>query len=267
MLRSIHAECYKVFHRLYFQVSALLCALFAGGMVFCLYLIKTEAGGETIITMPFAVAALLFGMVMGVYLVIIGVDMVFSDQYKFNTLKNEVSFGVGRSRIYLSRWAAALLVMALLYLILVAVYSLASLILLGLPTPEEAQAMYGVGVGRCVLNSFRTLGLYTLAALPLWLGGMSLALACYFLISNSTMAAFGYMGILVALPAILDKLGAYVNPFFTQLHHLTLIYHMNELALGELDWTKTGVCWLVGLGWTVLSTAAGLVLFGRKEIK
>ena len=60
MLRSIHAECYKVFHRLYFQVSALLCALFAGGMVFCLYLIKTEAGGETIITMPFAVAALLF---------------------------------------------------------------------------------------------------------------------------------------------------------------------------------------------------------------
>ena len=124
MLRSIHAECYKVFHRLYFQVSALLCALFAGGMVFCLYLIKTEAGGETIITMPFAVAALLFGMVMGVYLVIIGVDMVFSDQYKFNTLKNEVSFGVGRSRIYLSRWAAALLVMALLYLILVAVYSL-----------------------------------------------------------------------------------------------------------------------------------------------
>ena len=241
MLRSLHAECYKVFHRLYFQVSALLCALFAGGMVFCLYLIKTEAGGETIITLP--------------------------DQYKFNTLKNEVSFGVGRSRIYLSRWAAALLVMALLYLILVAVYSLASLILLGLPTPEEAQAMYGVGVGRCVLNSFRTLGLYTLAALPLWLGGMSLALACYFLISNSTMAAFSYMGILVALPAVLDKLGAYVNPFFTQLYHLTLIYHMNELALGELDWTKTGVCWLVGLGWTVLSTAAGLVLFGRKEIK
>ena len=226
-----------------------------------------RSGGETIITMPFAVAALLFGMVMGVYLVIIGVDMVFSDQYKFNTLKNEVSFGVGRSRIYLSRWAAALLVMALLYLILVAVYSLASLILLGLPTPEEAQAMYGVGVGRCVLNSFRTLGLYTLAALPLWLGGMSLALACYFLISNSTMAAFGYMGILVALPAILDKLGAYVNSFFTQLYHLTLIYHMNELALGDLDWTKTGTCWLVGLGWTVLSTAAGLVLFGRKEIK
>ena len=264
MLRSIHAECYKVFHRLYFQVSALLCALFAGGMVFCLYLIKTEAGGETIITMPFAVAALLFGMVMGVYLVIIGVDMVFSDQYKFNTLKNEVSFGVGRSRIYLSRWAAALLVMALLWRPLGRdmVWNL-----LGLPTPEEAQAMYGVGVGRCVLNSFRTLGLYTLAALPLWLGGMSLALACYFLISNSTMAAFGYMGILVALPAILDKLGAYVNPFFTQLYHLTLIYHMNELALGELDWTKTGVCWLVGLGWTVLSTAAGLVLFGRKEIK
>ena len=58
--------------------------------------------------------------------------------------------------------------------------------------------MYGVDVGRSVLNAFRALGLYTLAALPLWLGGMSLALACYFLIANSTMAAFAYMGILLA---------------------------------------------------------------------
>ena len=99
------------------------------------------------------------------------------------------------------------------------------------------------------------------------LGGMSLALACYFLISNSTIAAFGYMGILVVLPAILDKVGTYVNPLFTGLYHLTLIYHMNELALGDLDWARTGTCWLIGLGWTVLSTAVGLVLFGRKEIK
>ena len=267
MLRSIQAECFKVVHRPYFWITTILCALFSVGVIFCLYLIKTEASGVNPVNMPFAVASLLFGLPAGIYLVVLGVDMVFSEQYKYNTLKNEVSFGVGRFRIYASRWVVSLLVLAALYLVLVLMYALASLILLGLPTPEEAQAMYGVGVGRCVLNSFRTLGLYTLAALPLWLGGMSLALACYFLISNSTMAAFGYMGALVALPAILDKLGTYVNPFFTQLYHLTLIYHMNELALGDLDWTKTGVCWLVGLGWTVLSTALGLILFGRKEIK
>ena len=57
MLRSIHAECYKVVHRPYFWITATLCALFSVGVVFCLYLIKREASGVTPITMPFALAS------------------------------------------------------------------------------------------------------------------------------------------------------------------------------------------------------------------
>lgn len=267
MLRSIQAECYKVVHRTYFWVALLLSALFAGGVIFCLYLIKTEASGVTPIHLPFAVASLLFGMIIGLYLVVLGGDMVFSEQYKYNTLKNEASFGISRGRIYLSRWVVTLLVLVLLYLVLVAVYSLAGLILLGLPTPQEAQSLYGVSVSRTVFNAFRALGLYTLAALPLWLGGMSLSMACLFLIPNSTMAAFSYLGFLVLLPAVLDKLGTYVNPLFTQLYHLTLLYRMEQLPIGDLDWAGIGTCWLIGLGWTVVSTALGLALFSRKEIK
>ena len=58
--------------------------------------------------------------------------MIFSEQYKYHTLKNEVSFGIPRTRIYLSRWAAVFLVMLLLYAVLVAVYTLSALLLLGL---------------------------------------------------------------------------------------------------------------------------------------
>ena len=74
--------------------------------------------------------------------------MVFSEQYKYNTLKNEVSFGIGRFRVYASRWVVSLLVLAALYLVLVLVYALSSLILLGLPSQADAQAMYGVDAGR-----------------------------------------------------------------------------------------------------------------------
>lgn len=49
----------------------------------------------------------------------------------------------------------SLLVLAALYLVLVLVYALASLILLGLPSQADAQAMYGVDAGRSVLNAFR----------------------------------------------------------------------------------------------------------------
>lgn len=267
MLRSIHAECYKVVHRPYFWITATLCALFSVGVVFCLYLIKREASGVTPITMPFALASLLFSMSAGLYLVILGGDMVFSEQYKYNTLKNEVSFGIGRLRIYASRWVVTLLVLAVIYLVLIAAYSLSSLILLGLPSETEAQAMYGVDRGRTVWNAFRALGLYTLASLPLWIGGMSLALACYFWISNSTMAGFAYLAVLLLLPAALDNLGQYVNPLFTSLYHLTLNYHMDQLPFGDLTWARVGQNWLVGLGWTVGSTALGAALFARKEIQ
>ena len=267
MLRSIQAECYKVVHRPYFWITTILCALFSVGVIFCLYLIKTEASGVNPVNMPFAVASLLFGLPAGIYLVVLGVDMVFSEQYKYNTLKNEVSFGVGRFRIYASRWVVSLLVLAALYLVLVLVYALASLILLGLPSQADAQAMYGVDAGRSVLNAFRALGFYTLGAFPLWLGGMSLSLACYFLIASSNVAAFSYIGILMVLSMALDNLGQYVNPLFTSLYHLTLNYHMDQLLVGDLPWSKIGQCWLIGLGWTALSTALGAALFARKEIK
>lgn len=267
MLRSIQAECYKATHRIYFRVCMAVAALFSVGVVLCLYFIKTEASGVNPINMPFAVTALLFGMSAGLCLVILGVDIVFSEQYKYNTLKNEVSFGISRLRIYISRWLVTLLVLGILYLVLIGVYTLASLILLGLPSQADAQAMYGVDVGQSVFNAFRALGAYTLAALPLWLGGMSLALACLFLIPNSTMASFTYLGILLLLPALLDNLGQYVNPIFTALYHLTLNYQMDQLIVGDLPWDKIGQCWLIGLGWTVVSTAVGAALFARKEIK
>ena len=267
MLRSIQAECYKVVHRPYFWITTALCALFSLGVIFCLYLIKTEASGVNPVNLPFAVTALLFGMPAGIYLVILGVDMVFSEQYKYNTLKNEASFGIGRFRIYASRWVVTLLVLAALYLVLVAVYTLAGLILLGLPSQADAQAMYGVDVGRSVVNAFRSLGFYTFSAFLLWLGGMSLAIACYFLITNSTMAGFSYIGILMLLPMALDNLGKYVDPVFTSLYHLTLTYHMDQLLLGDLPWSKIGQCWLVGLSWAVAATAVGAALFSRKEIK
>ena len=96
---------------------------------------------------------------------------------------------------------------------------------------------------------------------------MSLSLACYFLIASSNVAAFSYLGILMLIPMALNNLGKYVNPMFTSLYHLTLNYHMDQLLVGDLPWSKIGQCWLIGLGWTVVSTALGAALFARKEIK
>ena len=49
--------------------------------------------------------------------------------------------------------------------------------------------------------------------------------------------------------------------------NLTLNYHMYQMLVGDLPWSKIGQCWLIGLGWTLVSTALGAALFARQEIK
>lgn len=82
MLRSIRAEWYKAVRRPYFPILFLTCTLLTVGAVYCLYLIKTQSPGITPIGLPFALSLSPLGMVMGLWLVAIGGDLVFSEQYK-----------------------------------------------------------------------------------------------------------------------------------------------------------------------------------------
>lgn len=258
MLRSIRAEWYKAVRRPYFPILFLTCSLLTVGAVYCLYLIKTQAPGITPIGLPFALSLSPLGMIMGLWLVAVGGDLVFSEQYKYHTLKNEVSFGIPRARIYLSRWAAVFLVMLLLYAVLVAVYTLSALLLLGLDRGPSDLTTGG---------SFLLLGYLSLAALPIWTGSLSLVMAIYFLIASANAAAICYVVLILTLPALLETLGQHISPVFQLLHHLTLDYNL-ELLLDVriLDWALMGRCWLVGLGWTAAATALGLFCFSCREL-
>ena len=258
MLRSIRAEWYKAVRRPYFSILFFTCSLLTMGAVYCLYLLKTQSPGIAPIGLSFALSLSPFGMLLGLWLVAVGGDLIFSEQYKYHTLKNEVSFGIPRTRIYLSRWAAVFLVMLLLYAVLVAVYTLSALLLLGLERgPSDLTPA----------NGFLLLGYLSLAALPIWAGGLSLVIAIYFLIASANAAAICYIVLILTLPALLGALGQHISPFFQLLHHLTLSYQLDLLLNVQiLDWALMGRCWLVGLGWTAVSTVLGLFCFSRREL-
>lgn len=111
------------------------------------------------------------------------------------------------------------------------------------------------------------LGYYILASFPLWLGALSLAIACYFLIRGSNMAGIAFLALMVGVPAVLNNLGKYVNPAFHSLYHLTLDYMGGQVISAQnMDWALMSRCWLVGLAWAALSTAVGLFFFSRREI-
>ena len=268
MVNSIQAEIYKLTRRPYFYVFNLLCALFALLVIGCLAYIKyTAPANQDAVNFPFSLNILLMGMPVGLYLVAVGGDAVFSEQYKFNTLKNEVSYGLTRVQVYLSRLVVTLLLMIVVFVVTIGVYLLASLVLLGIPSDEMAMMSFGMNAAQSVQMMLQMLGYYVLASFPLWLGALSLAIACYFLIRGSNMAGIAFLALMIGVPTILDNLGKYVHPMFHSLYHLTLDYMGGLVVSAEtMDWALMSRCWLVGLAWAVLSTAVGLFFFSRREI-
>lgn len=268
MVNSIRAEIYKLTHRLYSYAFILSCAVFALLVVGLMCYIKYAAAPDVeLVNFPLAINMLSMGMPIGLYLVAVGGDAVFSEQYKYNTLKNEVSYGLTRVRVYLSRLVVTLLLMAVVFVVTIGVYALASLVMLGIPSDAGAMASFGKNTAQAIQDAFRMLGFYVLASFPLWLGAMSLALALCFLIRSSNLAGIGFLAIMLAVPAIFDNLGKYINPVFFRLYHVTLDY-MGGLVISTetLDWPLIGRCWLIGLAWAVVSTAVGLFFFSRREI-
>ena len=268
MVNSIQAEIYKLTRRPYFYVLNLCCAAFALLVIGCLAYIKyTAPANQDAVNFPFSLNILLMGMPVGLYLVAVGGDAVFSEQYKYNTLKNEVSYGLTRFQVYLARLVVTLLLMIVVFVVTIGVFLLASLVLLGIPSDEMAMMSLGMTAAQSVQMMMQMLGYYILASFPLWLGALSLAIACYFLIRGSNMAGIAFLAIMVGVPAILNNLGKYVHPMFHSLYHLTLDYMGGQVISAQnMDLTLMSQCWLVGLAWAAISTAVGLFFFSRREI-
>lgn len=253
MLNYIRAEWYKVTRRRYFWVSLGLLLGLEGLFVFTLAL--ERLGGLQFTEM---VAILCVTMLAGVYLSILCVDLVDSDQSKGSTLKNEVSFGIPRRRIYLGRLLAALGV-ALLMCVLVFASYLGSAWLLSVHADPEAERA-----------NLLILAYVAGASLPLWLGTLALS-HCVFMLTRSPTAG----GILMLLfltwgGGIFWMLGQFkpfglIGRFFGYVSALVPTTPFTAYR-GSLDWSLLAQNWAIGLGWLVLSTGAGLFFFRRQEL-
>ena len=251
MRNYLAAECYKVFHRKYFYLALLVVLALEGVIVWGCWF--TWSNGNT--GMDFYSAAITMVMLMsvGLYAPILTGDMVFSEQYKHNTLKNEVAYGESRWRIYLGKLTVATLVALIAAVVMVVFYIGGCWVLL--PHNEsDRMALDAMG--------------YTLAgSLPLWLGAQGLVLACYFLIRNTTLAAFGAVALLGVLPPVLQLCGLLIHPIFETVRQVMPAVMLEALRNHAFQWDYVGQCWIVGLVLLVGSTAVGMIAFQKKEIR
>ena len=253
MLNYIRAEWYKVVRRRYFWVSLGLLLGLEGLFVVTLAL-------ESLGRLQFAemVAILCVTMLAGVYLSILCVDLVDSDQSKGATLKNEVSFGIPRPRIYLGRLAAALGVALLLCALVFVSYLGAAWLLAGHADPEAERVTLVV------------LAYVVGASLPLWLGTLALSHCVFLLTRNPTASGIIMLLFLTWGGGIFWALGQFkpfglIGRFFGYVSALVPTAPFTSYQ-GGLDWSLMAQNWAIGLGWLVLSTGVGLFFFCRQEL-
>ena len=192
----------------------------------------------------------------GIYLAVIVADAVFSDQYKTGTLKNEVSYGLPRVRIDLGK----LLTAAAAGLLLVFLTLLAYAVLCRLLIPAGPEDW----------KSIQAFLFCLLAALPLWLGALSLTMAVMFNVGQTIPVMVVVLLLLAGLGPVFRGMmrlaGGWLAGWAEVLYRLTLTAPMDLGAVSLWDPAYLLWCWGVGLLWSAGSTAVGLALFARRDI-
>lgn len=271
MCNQIRAEFYKVWRRRETYILLGIIVLLITAVVLLLWYVQGQnASSDDPIdfNIIFAIMILPSAFTAGLFMLPWGVQVAFNDQYKHGTLKNEVSFGLSRTSIYLSRWITSLIMCIIFVVIAVALYVLGNMLTFGFATDSTLMALT-TGGNITFVESLILLGQSMLYVLPLWMGGMSLCLMFSFIFNSANIAAVCYFFVILGLDAALDLMGNFVHPFFHTLYDHTLPIPILEIAGTTSAPSAEGYlsAWLVGMGWTIVTTVIGLILFNRREIK
>lgn len=256
MLNYVRAEIYKLLHRPYTFIALGVMLLLEGLLVSGFVFVNSGGGHSTFANNVLMVTTL--GSI-GFCTCLITGDIVFAGQYKNSTLKNEVSFGLSRTRVYLGKFLAQT-VLSLAYMVIMVAFYVAACWLFLYQDPEAD------------LKAMQIIGYFLAVGIPLWIGGQAVACMCQFLINGDMAASFVYVGIVFVLEGVLEivralsyrsALGAVLDAILPYLP-----WPMLDGAKAVVgDWVYLGQAWLVGAAWVVACTAVGLYGFQKKEIK
>ncbi len=253
MFNYIHAEFYKLFRRKYTWIMLILLLL---GELFLVSNLAYAAGSNPMRNFTFAMEAVRIMLPVGLFATLFSADIVFAGQYKNSTMKNEVSFGLSRTRTYLGKLLSQILLSLLALFAAMAFYSILCWLLL----PHSGG----------VLPGLQTLAGMLLSALPIWIGTQAIICAFLFSLNSGTAAQFATLGLLY-VPSIviqvvtmitglspLTKVLLKINPWLLDVSLTDFSYglHSDSMRL-----------WIIGGFWLLAATATGLYLFRKKEIK
>lgn len=246
MLNYLNAEFYKVFHRKYLYIMTGVLVLLA----FLISLLMATMNIDDMLEQLFGILVMALSPV--IYLFLFFADMTGNEEYKAQTYKNVVSFGLSREKIYLSK-----LIVTFVISVLSLILTLGAVILSGIAFSK------GVGIGG---ENMMLFFVRLAASVPLYLGCIGLA-AMFGMIFRSTVGfVASYIAFLGVTGNVFQLLGMKFEIFNKLLQYLipTQFNVMTDINYGQPEILRAVA---VGLGFFAVSTVIGLLLFHKKEIK
>ena len=259
MLNYLRAEFYKVLRRKYGWITLAVVLGLEALLVFGFASMNAHGGYEDFYT---GAVVMFMTLPLGFYATLLTGNMVFAGQYKHSTLKNEVSFGLSRARIYLGKLIVQV-IMSILFCAAILGFYL-GLCWLFLYHDPGTDAMILEQLGYCLATVF-----------PLWVGVQALTCACMFLIKSELGSAFLVVGIVAVLPNVIWLTAALISgpaghplgdALMSVYSHMPTVIADNAANMAG-DWACCGKAWIVGAVWLIGFTAIGLWGFRKKEIK
>lgn len=248
MINYIRAELYRNFNRAYLWVYTLLLATFP-----LMLNVIFKVNNLSNINLAALLNLSLSMLIMPVFLVVAMIDMISCEEYKNGTLKNAVSFGISRSKLIVSKFISAVILAFISAFIIFTVFYGSGAILLGL----------GNNINAIFLDTFMRMG----AALPLWIGAISVGIFLNILVNNANIFSFVYVGIFIILPQVFKILSVFVSHKFRCLYDTFLTTQLTSLGKATIAKGQFTSAIVIGCLYTVVFLILSIVCFKNKEIK
>ncbi len=246
MLNYMKAELYRNFNRIYFYAFTASISFFA--ILSNLLVANQNIGLDKMMLMSIKMLSI------PIYIVVMIVDMVTSEENKNLTIKNVLASGLSRNKMYLSKIIVSTILAVISAIIILTIFLVSSMMITGIGENFSSELL-------------RDFTFRILSAVPLWIGTISLCTYIAFLIKNNTLFASIYVILFVSVKQIINILGYLVSDKF--------FYAKNMLISGQLEilssdaavsstQSLTAVC--IGLAYAVVFSILGVIYIRKKDI-
>lgn len=262
MLNYISAELYKLRHKKGFFVGMVVLLVLESLLFVPAFWVADLPKRDVLLSFLDAL------LPMGFFLSPVFAVLVFDNQHGYATLKNEVVFGIPKSRIYLGKLLTAALVGTVAAALMLGWYLLLCALTVGPLVDAQLWAQFLINMTTAWLT---------------WLSALSFAMCLLFSLGSSTMAMVvaylvAFLGVPVGIigtnpdpnygPALWVKVS--VNLFYSAPYQRFWFWFGEVYPPGfeaPLDWSPLRYALVVWVVWTGIFTAIGLLRFRRREIK